>query len=113
AGGPSGRIESIFYFHRSFVMFAHGGLGIVSIADPIDRRDRRQKQKKHSTSPKVPNRYTLSWRAARRSPMSGPISPLASPFPALPPVAGVRVAVTRAGYKAWERTDLTYAAFEA
>ena len=45
--------------------------------------------------------------------MSGPVSPLASPFPTLPPVAGVRVAVTRAGYKAWERTDLTYAAFDA
>jgi len=45
--------------------------------------------------------------------MSDAISPLASPFPALPPVAGVRVAVTRAGYKAWERTDLTYVALEA
>ena len=45
--------------------------------------------------------------------MPGPVSPLASPFPALPPIAGVRVAVTRAGYKAWERTDLTYAAFDA
>ena len=44
--------------------------------------------------------------------MSGQTSPLATPFPALPPIAGVRVAVTRAGYKAWERTDLTYAAFE-
>jgi glutamate N-acetyltransferase/amino-acid N-acetyltransferase len=30
----------------------------------------------------------------------------------MPPIAGVRVAVTRAGYKAWERTDLTYAAFD-
>ena len=44
--------------------------------------------------------------------MSGPVSPLASPFPEIPPIAGVRIAVTRAGYKAWERTDLTYAAFE-
>jgi glutamate N-acetyltransferase/amino-acid N-acetyltransferase len=40
------------------------------------------------------------------------VSPLASPFPEMPPIAGVRIAVTRAGYKAWERTDLTYAAFE-
>lgn len=40
------------------------------------------------------------------------VSPLASPFPELPPVAGVRLGVARAGYKAWERTDLTYAAFD-
>ncbi|HWI86081.1 MAG TPA: bifunctional glutamate N-acetyltransferase/amino-acid acetyltransferase ArgJ, partial [Sphingomonas sp.] len=44
--------------------------------------------------------------------MSGPISPLASPFPELPPIAGARIAVTRAGYKAWERADLTYAALD-
>ena len=44
--------------------------------------------------------------------MSEAVSPLACPFPALPPIAGVRIAVTRAGYKAWERTDLTYAALE-
>jgi len=44
--------------------------------------------------------------------MSAAISPLASPFPDLPPVRGVRLAVTRAGYKAWERTDLTYAKLE-
>ena len=37
------------------------------------------------------------------------ISPLASPFPALPPVEGVRVAVSRAGYKKWDRADLTFA----
>ena len=37
------------------------------------------------------------------------ISPLApAAFPSLPPIAGVRAAVTRAGYKAWERADLTY-----
>ena len=34
-------------------------------------------------------------------------SPLATPFPDLPPVAGVRVAVARARYKAWDRCDLT------
>lgn len=44
--------------------------------------------------------------------MSGSISPLASPFPEMPPVGGVRIAVTRAGYKAWERADLTYAALD-
>ncbi|WP_442681590.1 bifunctional glutamate N-acetyltransferase/amino-acid acetyltransferase ArgJ [Sphingomonas sp. ASY06-1R] len=30
----------------------------------------------------------------------------------MPPIAGVRLAVTRAGYKNWERTDLTYAALD-
>jgi glutamate N-acetyltransferase/amino-acid N-acetyltransferase len=30
----------------------------------------------------------------------------------MPPVAGVHVAVARAGYKAWDRADLTYAAFD-
>jgi len=39
-----------------------------------------------------------------------PLAPAA--FPDLPPIAGVRLAVTRAGYKAWERADLTYAAFD-
>ncbi|KRB79324.1 arginine biosynthesis protein ArgJ [Sphingomonas sp. Root710] len=39
-------------------------------------------------------------------------SPLApDSFPALPAIAGVRAAVTRAGYKNWERSDLTYVAF--
>ena len=37
-------------------------------------------------------------------------SPLApARFPDLPEVAGVRLAVARAGYKAWDRTDLTLA----
>ena len=39
------------------------------------------------------------------------ISPLALPFPDLPPIAGVRLSVVRAGYKNWDRADLTYAAF--
>ena len=40
-------------------------------------------------------------------------SPLAPErFPDLPDIAGVRLAVSRAGYKAWERTDLTLAAFD-
>ena len=39
-----------------------------------------------------------------------PLAPAA--FPDLPPITGVRLAVTRAGYKAWERADLTYAAFD-
>ncbi|MFD1951079.1 bifunctional glutamate N-acetyltransferase/amino-acid acetyltransferase ArgJ [Sphingomonas arantia] len=40
------------------------------------------------------------------------LSPLALPFPDLPPVAGVRLGIARAGYKAWDRADLTYAAFD-
>ena len=40
------------------------------------------------------------------------ISPLALPFPDLPTIAGVRLAIARAGYKAWDRADLTYAAFD-
>jgi glutamate N-acetyltransferase/amino-acid N-acetyltransferase len=40
-------------------------------------------------------------------------SPLAPPrFPDLPDIGGVRFAVARAGYKAWDRTDLTLAAFD-
>ncbi len=39
-----------------------------------------------------------------------PLAPAA--FPDLPPIAGVRIAVSRAGYKAWDRADLTYAAFD-
>ncbi|PZU08568.1 bifunctional glutamate N-acetyltransferase/amino-acid acetyltransferase ArgJ [Sphingomonas sp.] len=41
------------------------------------------------------------------------ISPLALPFPDLPPIDGVRIAVSRAGYKAWDRADLTYVALDA
>jgi len=39
--------------------------------------------------------------------MSDAVSPLATPFPAMPPIAGVRIATVRAGYKAWDRADLT------
>lgn len=35
-------------------------------------------------------------------------SPLALPFPDMPPVAGVTLRVARAGYKNWGRCDLTY-----
>jgi glutamate N-acetyltransferase/amino-acid N-acetyltransferase len=37
------------------------------------------------------------------------ISPLAQPFPAMPPIAGVTLRVARARYKNWDRADLTYA----
>ncbi|MDP1026313.1 bifunctional glutamate N-acetyltransferase/amino-acid acetyltransferase ArgJ [Sphingomonas sp. KR1UV-12] len=37
------------------------------------------------------------------------VSPLARPFPALPPVAGVELRIARARYKTWDRCDLTFA----
>ena len=40
--------------------------------------------------------------------MSDAVSPLATPFPALPAIAGVTPRVVRAGYKDWGRCDLTY-----
>ena len=40
--------------------------------------------------------------------MSDAISPLAAPFPAMPPIAGVTLRVARAGYKNWGRCYLTY-----
>jgi glutamate N-acetyltransferase/amino-acid N-acetyltransferase len=39
--------------------------------------------------------------------MSDAVSPLATPFPVLPPIAGARPATVRAGYKAWTRDDMT------
>ena len=36
-------------------------------------------------------------------------SPLARPFPAIPPIKGVTLRVARARYKEWDRCDLTYA----
>jgi len=36
-------------------------------------------------------------------------SPLVRPFPAMPVLAGVELRVVRAGYKDWDRCDLTYA----
>jgi glutamate N-acetyltransferase/amino-acid N-acetyltransferase len=40
--------------------------------------------------------------------MPDAVSPLAEPFPALPPIAGVTLRIARAGYKDWGRCDLTY-----
>ncbi len=46
--------------------------------------------------------------------MALPPSPLMRPFPAdMPAIAGCRIATARAGYKAWERDDLTLMAFDA
>jgi len=45
--------------------------------------------------------------------MSTAISPLASPFPALPQIAGVTPRVARAQYKVWDRCDLTLITFDA
>ena len=39
--------------------------------------------------------------------MSDAVSPLARPFPAIPPIAGVTLRIARAGYKDWGRCDLT------
>nr|WP_026326076.1 bifunctional glutamate N-acetyltransferase/amino-acid acetyltransferase ArgJ [Sphingomonas sp. Mn802worker] len=39
---------------------------------------------------------------------SMPSSPLAQPFPDMPPIAGVTVRTARARYKAWDRCDLTF-----
>ncbi len=36
-------------------------------------------------------------------------SPLATPFPNMPPIKGVTIRVARAGYKDWGRCDLTFA----
>jgi glutamate N-acetyltransferase/amino-acid N-acetyltransferase len=40
--------------------------------------------------------------------MPSTISPLATPFPAMPQIAGVTTRIARAGYKDWGRCDLTY-----
>jgi glutamate N-acetyltransferase/amino-acid N-acetyltransferase len=40
--------------------------------------------------------------------MSDATSPLATPFPTLPAIAGVTPRIARAGYKDWGRCDLTY-----
>lgn len=40
--------------------------------------------------------------------MSHAISPLATPFPALPAIAGTTPRIARARYKEWDRCDLTY-----
>lgn len=40
--------------------------------------------------------------------MSEAVSPLATPFPALPQIAGVTPRIARAGYKDWGRCDLTF-----
>lgn len=36
-------------------------------------------------------------------------SPLARPFPEMPPIDGAILRVARAHYKTWDRADLTYA----
>jgi glutamate N-acetyltransferase/amino-acid N-acetyltransferase len=43
--------------------------------------------------------------------MSDAVSPLASPFPQMPAIAGITARVVRAGYKDWGRCDLTYVEF--
>lgn len=43
--------------------------------------------------------------------MASPVSPLAQPFPELPALEGVAIGVARAGYKPWDRPDVTLLAF--
>ncbi len=43
--------------------------------------------------------------------MSAP-SPLARPFPQIPPIAGVALRIARAQYKNWDRCDLTFITFD-
>ncbi|NBR31813.1 MAG: bifunctional glutamate N-acetyltransferase/amino-acid acetyltransferase ArgJ [Sphingomonadaceae bacterium] len=45
--------------------------------------------------------------------MTTAISPLATPFPDMPMIAGVTPHVGRARYKSWDRNDLTFIRFEA
>jgi glutamate N-acetyltransferase/amino-acid N-acetyltransferase len=45
--------------------------------------------------------------------MSHAVSPLALPFPELPPVAGATPRVARAQYKTWDRCDLTFVTLDA
>src|SRR6187402_1695464 len=47
------------------------------------------------------------WRI-RRAAMDLERSPLALPFPVIPPIDGVTLRVARAHYKEWNRCDLTY-----
>ncbi len=44
--------------------------------------------------------------------MSTATSPLARPFPAMPPIAGVTPRVARARYKNWDRCDLSFITFD-
>ncbi len=54
-------------------------------------------------------RDSLGERPAIKSgPMDLPRSPLALPFPDLPAIAGVTLRTVRAGYKDWDRADLTF-----
>lgn len=46
-------------------------------------------------------------KSSYRRGMNLETSPLARPFPQLPPIAGVTLRVARAHYKAWDRCDLT------
>ena len=54
------------------------------------------------------NRAAAAGTLKPAPPMSAAISPLARPFPAMPPVAGATLRIARAGYKDWGRCDLTY-----
>ena len=75
-----------------------------------------KRMRKPPPSAQHPNTAALHYnplprRAANPNARAMPdaISPLARPFPAMPPIGGVTLRVARAGYKDWGRCDLTYA----
>jgi glutamate N-acetyltransferase/amino-acid N-acetyltransferase len=59
----------------------------------------------------IPRSYSARNNPEMRAMERSPLAPAS--FPDLPPIAGVRVAVARAHYKAWDRCDLTLAQFDA
>src|ERR1700731_822327 len=66
---------------------------------------------RQSAPPTRPNHRRLPRRSSQ--PMALPVSPLATPFPDLPPLAGVRFGAAEAGIRYRGRTDLVMAEFAA
>jgi glutamate N-acetyltransferase / amino-acid N-acetyltransferase len=81
-----------------FIVDAQIGTG----GPPVQRLGRRFPAKRELAV------LDLQPRHATPLAMSDAVSPLALPFPELPPIAGVSLRVARAGYKNWGRCDLTY-----
>ncbi len=61
-----------------------------------------------STMPDMSGGLLISRIRPYRFGMSDAVSPLAIPFPAIAPIAGVTLRIARAGYKDWGRCDLTF-----
>jgi len=60
-----------------------------------------------SIARRLPEAKALDLAVARRHDVTMTTSPLARPFPELGPVAGVRIGTATAGYKPWQRADVT------